>query len=228
MAQRRRRKKIGEILLAQGLITQDVLDQAMEEHKRSGTSLGTVLVQTGHITQETLESVLGLQLELTGQRKRLGEILVDQGFMTEAQIQECLEEQKRSGKQIGKLFIEKGYIDEQKLLDVISAQIDVQRVILENLTLDPAIVKLVPQEMARSYKVIPIYERDNVLTVAMADPSNLRTLDHIKFKTGRDVEPMLPPRRKWSRRSIACTCRQGPTCRRCSRDSPATTRSSSW
>lgn len=191
MAQRRRRKKIGEILLAQGLITQDVLDQAMEEHKRSGTSLGTVLVQTGHITQETLESVLGLQLELTGQRKRLGEILVDQGFMTEAQIQECLEEQKRSGKQIGKLFIEKGYIDEQKLLDVISAQIDVQRVILENLTLDPAIVKLVPQEMARSYKVIPIYERDNVLTVAMADPSNLRTLDHIKFKTGRDVEPML-------------------------------------
>lgn len=191
MAQRRRRKKIGEILLAQGLINQDVLDQAMEEHKRSGTSLGTVLVQMGHITQETLESVLGLQLELTGQRKRLGEILVDQGFMTDAQIQECLDEQKRTGKQIGKLFIEKGYIDEQKLLDVISAQIDVQRVILENLNLDPAIVKLVPQEMARSYKAIPIYERDNVLTVAMADPSNLRTLDHIKFKTGRDVEPML-------------------------------------
>jgi len=191
MAQRRRRKKIGEILLAQGLITQEVLDGAMEEHKRSGTSLGTVLVQMGHITQETLESVLGLQLELTGQRKRLGEILVDQGFMTDAQIQECLEEQKRSGKQIGKLFIEKGYIDEQKLLDVISAQIDVQRVILENLNLEPAIVKLVPQEMARSYKVIPIYERDNVLTVAMSDPSNLRTLDHIKFKTGRDVEPML-------------------------------------
>ena len=191
MAQRRRRKKIGEILLAQGLISQDVLDVAMEEHKKTGTSLGTVLVQMGHITQETLESVLGLQLELTGQRKRLGEILVDQGFMTEAQIQECLDEQKRSGKQIGKLFIEKGFIDEQKLLDVISAQIDVQRVIIENLNLDAAVVKLVPQEMARSYKVIPVYERDNVLTVAMADPSNLRTLDHIKFKTGRDVEPML-------------------------------------
>jgi type IV pilus assembly protein PilB len=191
MAQRRRRKKIGEILLAQGLISQDVLDVAMEEHKKTGTSLGTVLVQMGHITQETLESVLGLQLELTGQRKRLGEILVDQGFMTDAQIQECLDEQKRTGKQIGKLFIEKGFIDEQKLLDVISAQIDVQRVIIENLNLDAAVVKLVPQEMARSYKVIPVYERDNVLTVAMADPSNLRTLDHIKFKTGRDVEPML-------------------------------------
>ncbi len=191
MAQRRRRKKIGEILLAQGLITQETLDQAMEEHKKTGTSLGTVLVQMGYITQETLESVLGLQLELTGQRKRLGEILVDQGFLTEAQILECLDEQKRTGKQIGKVFIDKGFIDEQKLLDVISAQIDVQRVILENLTLDPAVVKLVPQEMARAYKAIPIYERDNVLTVAMADPSNLRTLDHLKFKTGRDVEPML-------------------------------------
>jgi len=191
MAQRRRRKKIGEILLAQGLITQETLDQAMEEHKKTGTSLGTVLVQMGYITQETLESVLGLQLELTGQRKRLGEILVDQGFLTESQILECLDEQKRTGKQIGKVFIDKGFIDEQKLLDVISAQIDVQRVILENLNLDPAVVKLVPQEMARAYKVLPIYERDNVLTVAMADPSNLRTLDHLKFKTGRDVEPML-------------------------------------
>lgn len=191
MAQRRRRKKIGEILLAQGLINQDVLDHAMEEHKRTGTSLGTVLVMMGHINQDTLESVLGLQLELSGQRKRLGEILVDQGFLTDAQIGQALDEQKRTGKQLGKVLVEKGFIEENKLLDVISAQIDVQRVILENINLDPAIVKLVPQEMARSYKVVPIFERDNILTVAMADPSNLRTLDHIKFKTGRDVEPML-------------------------------------
>lgn len=191
MAQRRRRKKIGEILLAQGLINQEILDKAMEEHKRTGTSLGTVLVTMGHINQDTLESVLGLQLELSGQRKRLGEILVDQGFMTDAQIGQALEEQKKSGKQLGKVLIEKGFIDEAKLLDVISAQIDVQRVILENINLDPAIVKLVPQEMARSYRVVPIFERDNILTVAMADPSNLRTLDHIKFKTGREVEPML-------------------------------------
>lgn len=191
MAQRRRRKKIGEILLAQGLINQDVLDHAMEEHKRTGTSLGTVLVMMGHINQDTLESVLGLQLELSGQRKRLGEILVDQGFMTDAQIGQALDEQKRTGKQLGKVLVEKGFIEENKLLDVISAQIDVQRVILENINLDPSIVKLVPQEMARSYKVVPIFERDNILTVAMADPSNLRTLDHIKFKTGRDVEPML-------------------------------------
>ncbi|MEK7393820.1 MAG: hypothetical protein AAB214_14770 [Fibrobacterota bacterium] len=62
MAQRRRRKKIGEILLAQGLINQEILDKAMEEHKRTGTSLGTVLVTMGHINQDTLESVLGLQL----------------------------------------------------------------------------------------------------------------------------------------------------------------------
>ena len=191
MAQRRRRKKIGEILLAQGLINQEVLDHAMEEHKRTGTSLGTVLVTMGHINQDTLESVLGLQLELSGQRKRLGEILVDQGFLTDAQIGLALDEQKRTGKQLGKVLVEKGFIEENKLLDVISAQIDVQRVILENINLDPAIVKLVPQEMARSYKVVPIFERDNILTVAMADPSNLRTLDHIKFKTGREVEPML-------------------------------------
>ena len=45
--------------------------------------------------------------------------------------------------------------------------------------------------MARSYKVIPLYEKDGVLTVAMVDPTNLRSLDHIKFKTGKDVEPVI-------------------------------------
>ena len=45
--------------------------------------------------------------------------------------------------------------------------------------------------MARSYKVIPLYEKDGILTVAMVDPTNLRSLDHIKFKTGKDVEPVI-------------------------------------
>ena len=99
MAQRRRRKKIGEILLAQGLITQEVLDKAMDEHRSSGEPLGKVLVNQGYIDLDTLQGILGLQMELSGQRKRLGEILIDRGLIDQEKLGLALEEQKRQGGQ---------------------------------------------------------------------------------------------------------------------------------
>ena len=45
--------------------------------------------------------------------------------------------------------------------------------------------------MARRYKSIPLFEQDGVITVAMADPTNLRTIDHLKFKTGKEIEPVI-------------------------------------
>jgi len=192
MAQRRRRKKIGEILLAQGLITQELLDRAMEEHKRTGASLGSVLVSQGIIDLDTLQSILGLQMELSGQRKRLGEILVDRGLIDNEKLELALAEQKKqTGKKLGDILVRMGLVEEQALVEAISAQLDVARVVLDNIQIEPNIVKLIPQEMARTYKAIPLWEQDGILTVALADPSNLRTLDHIKFKTGKDVDPVM-------------------------------------
>lgn len=192
MAQRRRRKKIGEILLAQGLLTQEMLDKAMDEHRRSGTSLGTVLVNQGLIDLDTLQGILGLQMELSGQRKRLGEILIDRGLIDQEKLEQALAEQKKGGgKKLGDILVKLGLVEEQALVEAISAQLDVARVVLDNIQIEPAVARLIPQEMARSYKAIPLWEQDGVLTVAMADPTNLRTLDHIKFKTGKDVDPVM-------------------------------------
>ncbi|MEN9354555.1 MAG: hypothetical protein RL318_1880 [Fibrobacterota bacterium] len=192
MAQRRRRKKIGEILLAQGLVTQETLDKAMEEHRRSGTSLGTVLVNQGLIDLDTLQGILGLQMELSGQRKRLGEILIDRGLIDQAKLELALAEQKKqSGKKLGDILVKLGLVEEQALIEAISAQLDVARVVLDNIQIEASVAKLIPQEMARNYKAIPLWEQDGILTVAMADPTNLRTLDHIKFKTGKDVDPVM-------------------------------------
>ncbi len=190
MGQRRSKLKVGEILLTQGFISNEQLQAALQQHQQTGISLGTVLVKLGYIDEETLGQVLGKQLELHA-RKRLGEILVEQGYITQRQLEEGLSQQKVLGLQLGKCLVKLGYIDEDKLLDVLAAQLDLSHVVLENYQFTPAVVNLISEEMARSYKVLPLYEKDNVLTVAMCDPTNLRTLDHIKFKTGKDIEPVI-------------------------------------
>jgi type IV pilus assembly protein PilB len=186
----RRRKKLGEILIAQGMITNENLVQALQVHKRTGVSLGSVLVKLGCISEDELTSVLGAQIQID-QKKRIGEVLIDQGLITSDQLNAGLEEQKRSKIQLGQCLVKLGFISEDKLVDVLSAQLDIQHVVLDNFNFNRALVQLVPEEMARRYKVIPLFEKDGILTVAMADPTNLRTIDHIKFKTGKEIEPVI-------------------------------------
>jgi len=190
----RRRKKLGEILIAQGLITNEHLVEALQVHKRTGVSLGTVLVNLKYITEDDLTGVLGAQIQLD-QRKRIGEVLIDQGLITEDQLRQGLEEQKKSKLQLGKCLVGLGFMSEAKLVDVLSAQLDVQHVVLENFNFNKALVGLIPEEMAKRYRVIPLFENSGVLTVAMADPTNLRTIDHLKFKTGKEIEPVIASER---------------------------------
>jgi type IV pilus assembly protein PilB len=190
----RRRKKLGEILVAQGMVTNEQLAYGLQEHRRTGISLGTVLVKLGYISEDDLTAVLGAQIQLN-QRKRIGEVLIDQGLITEEQLQMGLEEQKRSGMKLGHCLVKLKYITEEKLIDVLSAQLDIPHVVLENFNFNKNLLYVIPEDMVRKYKVIPLFEKEGVLTVAMADPTNLRTIDHLKFKTGKDIEPVLATER---------------------------------
>ena len=186
----RRRKKLGEILIAQGLITNEQLVEALQVHKRTGVSLVTVLVKLGYITEDDLTSVLGTQIQLD-QKKRIGEVLIDQGLISQEQLMAGLEEQKTSKLQLGKCLVKLGFLSDNKLVDVLSAQLDIQHVLLDNFNFNRGLIRLIPEDMAKRYKVIPLFEKDGVLTVAIADPTNLRTIDHLKFKTGREIEPVI-------------------------------------
>jgi len=186
----KRRKKLGEILIAQGLITDEQLLIALREHKLTGISLGTILVKNGFIKDDDLTSVLGQQIQLD-QKKRIGDILIEQGLISPEQLKAGLDEQRNCGLQLGKCLTKLGFLTETKLLDVLSAQLDVTHVVLENFAFSRELLRIIPEEMARKYKAIPLYEQDGMVTFAMADPSNLRTLDHLKFKTGKEVEAVI-------------------------------------
>ena len=94
------RHKIGELLLAQGLIDNDQLEHALSEHKRTGMMLGKIIVRLGFVTEDTLSGILGAQIKLK-RKKRIGDILVDQGYVTKEEVNSALDMQKTSGKKLG-------------------------------------------------------------------------------------------------------------------------------
>ena len=187
---RRRGRKLGEILLAQGLITEEDLHKAMLAQRQSGKTLATTLLEMGIISKDDMHEILGDQVHLNT-NKRIGEVLVDQGLITEQQLLKGLEHQKAKHLKLGEALVDLNYISESKLIDILSAQLDVQQVKIENVKVEDKLKRLFSKELCKKYKIVPIYEKDGTITIAMADPSDLRVRDHIKFMTGKDIDAVI-------------------------------------
>lgn len=182
--------KVGELLLRQGLIDEDQLEHAINEQKRTGLRLGKILVRLGMVSEEQLTGTLGQQVQ-SRERKKIGELLVERGHISEEQRDRALEEQKKTGLRLGRILMQLGYMTEDRLIEILSTQLEVPFLKLDNFQIDPDAIQLLSEDICRSYKVVPLYVKEKVLTLAMHDPSNMRTMDHIKFKVQMDVEPVL-------------------------------------
>jgi len=183
-------KKMGEILVSQGLISDDQFQKATQESNQKGIGLSTALIRFGFMTEDALAGVLGEQVQIS-KGKLTGEVLIEQGLITSEQLQSGLEHQKQSGKKIGRCLVELGFISEDKLIEVLSAHLDIPHVILENFTFSQKLLRMIPLQIVQKYRAIPLFESNGVITVAMADPTNRRNIDHLKIKTGKDIEPVI-------------------------------------
>ncbi len=121
-------------------------------------------------------------------KKKLGDLLVEKGYITEQQLQEGLREQVISGRRLGELLVEKEYITEDQLLETISDRLGVPQVSLSQMVLDPQVVQTVSVDLARRYTLIPIFAIGNTITLAMADPLNIVAIDEIRYLTGSDIK----------------------------------------
>ena len=121
-------------------------------------------------------------------QRRLGQILVDLGYLTEDQLWDILEAQKQSqGEILGQLAIRMGFVSEAQVTEALAEQWGMPVVNLSETTIPAKALELVPQTMADVYKIVPISLKDNVLTVAMADPQNLGALDDLRSMLGVEV-----------------------------------------
>ena len=125
-------------------------------------------------------------------KKRLGEMLVDEGIISEEQLQEALHEQKIKGGRLEKILISQGYVTQDVIMAFVGTQLGIPHVNLTEIGDIPNdVVFSVPESIAVNHCLIPIVKKDKKLTVAMADPLNVFAIDDIKMMTGFEVEPAI-------------------------------------
>ncbi|HXJ78424.1 MAG TPA: ATPase, T2SS/T4P/T4SS family [Candidatus Methylomirabilis sp.] len=119
----------------------------------------------------------------------LGQMLINDGILSQEQLEEALARQRKNGERIGRILIEMQIIDEEVLLEYLARQFrktPIKEEELANLDLD--VVKLVPEDVARQYRIIAVERHGRKLTIATADPLNVVALDDLRRATGLDVD----------------------------------------
>lgn len=130
----------------------------------------------------------------TGGKKKLGQILVDLGYLDEDQLFDILNESRETNQPVGEIALARGLVTDDQLLQALAEQFGMKSVNLPEAKFQEEAIKLVPETMAQVYKVIPLSLKDNVLTVAMADPNNLAALDDLRNFIGvKEVKALLAP-----------------------------------
>jgi len=126
-------------------------------------------------------------------RENIIEILLKSKRLVSQQIDKALQIQKQKGAPLRRVLIEQGFISEDELLSLLSAQLYMPILHLAKFKFDPDIIKLIPERIARQYCLVPLSRMGNNLTVAMADPLNIFALDDLKTLTGCDINIVLSP-----------------------------------
>ncbi len=128
--------------------------------------------------------------------RRIGQVLVDLGFISDGQLEMLLEEQQqRTGELLGQIAINLNLINEEQLAQGLAEQMNMQVVSLAELVLSPDVIGMLTEPMAQLYRVVPIAFKDNVLTLAMCDPQKLSVVDELRSFLGYEIRPVVATER---------------------------------
>ena len=122
---------------------------------------------------------------------KLGEILVRENLITSQQLRETLDYQRAHGGRLGSNLVRLGYVSDDVVTAVLSRQYGVPSINLDLFQIENEVIKLISEDVAQKYSVLPISKVGATLTLAMADPTNVFAMDDIKFMTGLNVEPVI-------------------------------------
>lgn len=112
-----------------------------------------------------------------GKKIRIGDLLVENGIISQIQLENALAEQKTSGRKLGRTLIDSGYIEEQQLLEFLSRQLDIPFIDLRTYNLTPETVAIIPEIQARRYRAIALDASGPEVLVGMGDPTDLFAFD---------------------------------------------------
>ncbi len=124
-------------------------------------------------------------------RLRVGEVLVEQGALTQEQLEKALSEQRTSSRMLGEMLVEQNVISAASLVRALAATLGVKGCQLRHGLIDPSLLKLVGEAEATRLKMIPMFRVHDTLTVAMAEPQSLPTIDRLRQLTNLKIQPVL-------------------------------------
>ncbi len=127
-------------------------------------------------------------MAISRRRRALGELLKNKGLINDKQLREALEKQKEMKRLLGQVLIDLGFVKEADIVMVLREQTGMPSINLGQLEIPGDILKRVSPSVARIYKIVPVSWEDNTLTVAMADPLNVNTLNDLPFLLGCEVK----------------------------------------
>jgi len=122
---------------------------------------------------------------------QLGNKLVEQGLLTQEQLDEAQKREKGTKEHLGELLLKLNFISPETLNEFIARQLEIPHVDLKNYSIDSEVLSLIDEKIARRYKIIPLFKIENVVTVAMVDPLDIFAIDNIKSLTNLEIEPVL-------------------------------------
>ncbi|MCP5057952.1 MAG: type IV-A pilus assembly ATPase PilB [bacterium] len=123
--------------------------------------------------------------------ERIGELLVKESLLTTEQLKKARAEARDHGGRLGAQITKLGFLQENELSGFVASQYGVPDIDLEEFDVDPAVIQLIPEEVALKHNVLPVNRAGSTLILATADPSNIFAIDDIKFLTGYNVEVVV-------------------------------------
>lgn len=120
---------------------------------------------------------------------RLGDMLLRQNLITQEQLRLALEQQTRSRLKLGRILVDNGFVTEENISETLAQQLDIPYVNLKKFQIKPELVRLLPESQARQFHAIVLEDRNGMLLIGMADPTDLNAADEISriVKSGIDV-----------------------------------------
>lgn len=180
--------RLGDVLVAKGVVTQKQLDEALQLQKKKGGFLGQILLQQGFVSSAELTRAVGEVSVKVDEESKLGQALLSENILTPEQLQKALDKQKTTHQPLGRLLIDMEFANPEEIAKAIGKYWHIPYVALSKEEPPAELMQLLPEEFMRRYQLVPAKLKGDTLIVAMVDPLNILAIDEIKLLTNYQVD----------------------------------------
>ncbi len=184
-------EQLGSILVEHEDIPEVTIEEALEHQQEARSKpLGEYLVEHKIVDSDQLEDALKRQKNMPN--LKLGEILLSDNLIDQQELSSALGEQKKQRrKPLGEILIDKGAVTREQIQHSLARKLGIPFVNLQEFKITPDVANQVPAALAFKHKVVPLYEYEGKLAVAIDNPMDWEALDAMRFHTGKYIEPVM-------------------------------------